>query len=132
LIALCAVLLVAFTLFISDYFGEHGDILGMSFFHGFDEVLRIAEDSDPLFIVNGINRWWDTKEILTAFHLRIDPEYFDTVGMQYVSVWPHEVIPDPTQRIAYIVEVWNDVFFDPAWYEVHTRGFYRAAIPIVR
>jgi 4-amino-4-deoxy-L-arabinose transferase-like glycosyltransferase len=127
----CAGLLVLFSIFMTQYFGEHGDNLGYHFFHGFAESIQFADAAGTDIVVNGIDRWWDTKNILTAFHLSLHPDDFrgDAFRHRYLSVWPRQVIPDPARSAAYIVEAWNPVHFDPLHFNVYEFGNYRVAVP---
>ena len=131
LAAACAGILVLSALFLTQYFGEHGDRLGQNFYHGFEESIRFADASGADVIVNGIDRWWDTQEILTAFHLTLHPDYVRSGAFRerYRSVRPHQVAPDRDPSAVYIVETWNGVTFDPNRFDEFTFGNYRVAIP---
>jgi 4-amino-4-deoxy-L-arabinose transferase-like glycosyltransferase len=127
----CAGILVMFSLFMNQYFTDHGDRLGQQFFHGFGEAIQYADAAGTAHVVNGIDRFWDTKEILTAFHLSLHPAYVRSGAFRerYRSVWPHQLIPDPAQNAAYIVELWSGIFFDPYAYDTFDFGNYRVAVP---
>jgi len=131
LATVCAGILVLFSLFTAQYFGGHGDRLGQSIFHGFEQAIRFADGAGTEVVVNGADRWWDTKEILTAFHLSLHPDYVRSHAFRerYHSVRPAQVAPNPGSSTAYIVETWYGTYFDPAHFDVREFGNYAVAVP---